>query len=358
VQRARVIDERIDATEFGDGPAKRFDHVGLDRNVSLNGDRSRSQPNAVRHHRVGRRGILDECDRNVVAARGGQRGRGRPDSTASSGDQHDLALIAHGMILTTSSRSIRSRAGTVRKMSQAVTIRIEPASDAIGARVTGIDLSQPLDSEQFEVLHQAILDHQVLVLPDQEMGEDDHVRFTEMWGSMPVRDRYKNRNEKQSGNEKIMLVTNVRENGKPIGSLPDGEVMFHSDGAYDERPYKYTLLFGIDIPSAGGNTLFANMYLAYETLPDDLKTKLATFHGRNLYYSGTMRKHEQIGEYSGCTDHPLFVKHDETGRTSIYVSRTRANRFWRCCSSTANETNSSTNITGTKATSSCGTTGV
>jgi taurine dioxygenase len=206
-------------------------------------------------------------------------------------------------------------------MSQAVTIRIEPASDAIGARVTGIDLSQPLDSEQFEVLHQAILDHQVLVLPDQEMGEDDHVRFTEMWGSMPVRDRYKNRNEKQSGNEKIMLVTNVRENGKPIGSLPDGEVMFHSDGAYDERPYKYTLLFGIDIPSAGGNTLFANMYLAYETLPDDLKTKLATFHGRNLYYSGTMRKHEQIGEYSGCTDHPLFVKHDETGRTSIYVSR-------------------------------------
>jgi taurine dioxygenase len=198
---------------------------------------------------------------------------------------------------------------------------IEPSSAALGARVTGIDLSQPLDSDQFETLHQAILDHQVLVLPDQNMSEDDHVRFTEMWGSMPVRDRYKNRNEKRLGNEKIMLVTNVRENGKPIGSLPDGEVMFHSDGAYDEHPYKYTLLFSIDIPSAGGNTLFANMYLAYETLPEDLKTKLATYHGRNLYYSGTMRKDEQVGEYSGCTDHPLFVKHDETGRTSIYISR-------------------------------------
>jgi taurine dioxygenase len=200
-------------------------------------------------------------------------------------------------------------------------ITIEPVSQALGARVTGIDLTAPVDAADFAVLHAAILDHQVLVFPDQAMTEGDHLRFSGLWGTLPVRHRYGTRREKARGHKSVMLVTNIRENGAPIGSLPDGEMMFHSDGAYDETPYKYTLLFGVDIPSAGGNTLFANMYTAFETLNDDLKARFADCHARHLYYSGTVQKDKRVGDYSGTAVHPLFITHDETQRIAIYISR-------------------------------------
>jgi taurine dioxygenase len=202
-----------------------------------------------------------------------------------------------------------------------MTITIEPISPALGARVTGIDLAAPVDAADFATLHAAILDHQVLVFPDQEMTEEDHLRFSELWGTLPVRHRYGTRHEKEVGHKSVMLVSNIREDGEPIGSLPDGEMMFHSDGSYDQMPYKYTLLFGVEIPSEGGNTLFANMYTAFETLPDDLKARLADCHGRQLYYSGTVQNDPRAAEINGTAVHPLFITHDETHRTAIYISR-------------------------------------
>ncbi|MDX1483499.1 MAG: TauD/TfdA family dioxygenase [Alphaproteobacteria bacterium] len=200
-------------------------------------------------------------------------------------------------------------------------ITIEPASAALGARVTGIDLAAPIGGDDFETLHRAILDHQVLVFPGQEIGEDDHIRFAGLWGTLPVRHRYRSRREKDVAHKSIMLVSNIREDGEPIGSLPDGEMMFHSDGAYDETPYMYTMLYAVEIPSAGGNTLFADMYGAYETLPDALKRRLAGCHARQLYYSGTVQKDQPAGEYYGAAIHPIFIEHEETRRTAIYVSR-------------------------------------
>ena len=103
-------------------------------------------------------------------------------------------------------------------------IVVEALSAPVGARITGVDLSAPLDEDAYRTIHQ---------------------------------------------------VSNIREDGKPIGSLPDGEMMFHSDGAYDRDPYRYTLLYAVELPSTGGNTLFADMYGAYDTLPGDLKRRLA-----------------------------------------------------------------------------------
>lgn len=202
-----------------------------------------------------------------------------------------------------------------------MTMKVEPTGAATGARVTGLDVSQPLDEATVKAIHAAWMEHQVLVFPDQDITEEEQIRFSRLWGDFPVRDRYETRTEKDIADKSIMLVSNIREDGKPIGSLPDGEMMFHTDGAYDEHPYNYTLLYAVELPSVGGNTLFANMYKAYETLPDDLKRKLADCTALQRYYSGTVQRGEYMGSYSGEYSHPVLIEHNETGRTALYVSR-------------------------------------
>ena len=202
-----------------------------------------------------------------------------------------------------------------------MTIRIEPVSDALGARITGVDLRREPDAETWGTIHKAWLDHQVLNFPGQELSEEDQIRFSRHWGDFPRRKRFEERREKNIADRSIMLVSNIRENGKPIGSLPDGEMMFHTDGAYDEHPYRYTLLHAIELPSVGGNTLFANMYKAYDPLPDDLRRRLAGCHAVQGYYADTVQKGAAGGSYSGDFTHPVFIAHEETGRIALYVSR-------------------------------------
>ena len=202
-----------------------------------------------------------------------------------------------------------------------MTIRIEPVSEALGARVTGIDLRREPDPDSWAAIHRAWLQYQVLVFPGQALSEDEQIRFSKHWGEFPRRKRFEDRAEKDIADRSIMLVSNIRENGQPIGSLPDGEMMFHTDGAYDEHPYRYTLLHAIELPSVGGNTLFANMYKAYDTLPGDFKRTLGGCHAVQGYYAGTVQKGAPAGAYSGDFTHPVFIAHEETGRTALYVSR-------------------------------------
>jgi taurine dioxygenase len=201
-----------------------------------------------------------------------------------------------------------------------MTMKIDPIPGPLGARITGIDLREEPDAEAWKAIHRAWLDYHVLVFPGQDMTEDEQIRFSRHWGDFPVRKRFEDR-QSPVGDKSIMLVSNIRKDGRPIGSLPDGEMMFHTDGAYDEHPYRYTLLHAIELPSVGGNTLFANMFMAYDTLPDTLKSKLAGCHGVQGYYADTVSKDRPVAAYSGDFTHPLFIRHEETGRTSLYVSR-------------------------------------
>jgi len=206
-------------------------------------------------------------------------------------------------------------------------MKIEPISPALGARVTGIDLAQELDDATFEAVHQAWLDHHVLVFPEQGFSEEDQVRFTERFGELGTRTRKIESSETgRVTHPGTMLISNVREDGKPIGSLPDGEMMFHSDGAYGKRPYRYTMLYAIEVPSVGGNTLFANTAKAYDELPDTLKTKLANCHGEHMYYANN-NQDVATRSLSGMREHPLFVAHEETGRPAIYASRLMTSRI-------------------------------
>jgi taurine dioxygenase len=196
-----------------------------------------------------------------------------------------------------------------------------------GARITGVDLGTPLDDATYGAIHKAWLDHQVLVFPGQEMTETDQIRFATHWGEMPLRSRYAGRREEgRRSHESIMLISNIREDGEPIGSLPDGDMMYHSDGQYDEHPYRYTMLYALEVPSSGGNTLFANLYKAYDALPADLKERLAHVEARHGYYAGRhvtpeILKTLAITRVDDAFVHPVFTAHEETGRTVLYISR-------------------------------------
>ncbi len=209
----------------------------------------------------------------------------------------------------------------------AMTITVEPLDAPVGARVTGVDLGRALDRTAWAAIHQAWLEHQVLVFPGQTMGEDDQIRFSLHWGDLPVRTRYAGRREEgRRSHASIMLISNIRENGEPIGSLPDGEMMFHSDGSYDEHPYRYTTLYALEVPSRGGDTLFADMYGAYETLPDDLRRRLAGQRARYGYYAGRdvtpeIKATLAVGASTDSWEHPLFTAHEETGRPVLCASR-------------------------------------
>ena len=164
-------------------------------------------------------------------------------------------------------------------------MKVERISDALGARVTGVEIGSLIEDAEYKKIQQALLDHQVLVFPDQELNEVAAKIHSLVWRTggrlrktaAPESDRVRHPG--------TMLVSNIREDGKPIGSLPDGELMFHSDGAFAKKPFRYTLLYALEVPKVGGNTMFSNMYKAFEMLPNSLKKKLKGCHAEHLYYA-------------------------------------------------------------------------
>ena len=210
-----------------------------------------------------------------------------------------------------------------------MTLTITPLTPTIGAEVKGLDISQPLDDATVETLRQAWLDHIVLVYRDQKLTQEDQVRFTEYFG--PQGDLARPKEYRTSGHDDvlpgIMLISNVRENGEPIGNLPDGEMMFHHDMLHAEVPHKGTTLYSVEIPSNGGNTLFANGYKAYETLPDEVRVPLEGRKAFNHYNYGSQHKGDDKGvEAFAESQHPIFRTHSETGKKAIYVNRLMTER--------------------------------
>src|SRR5690606_21974281 len=125
-------------------------------------------------------------------------------------------------------------------------------------------------------LKQAWLDHVVLLFRGQDLSQEAQLRASAFFGEVGILARPKEYYPK--GYDKllpnIMLISNIRENGEPIGALPDGEMMFHHDMLHAEVPHKGTMLYAVEVPSHGGNTLFASGYAAYETLPEEIRAPL------------------------------------------------------------------------------------
>ena len=203
-------------------------------------------------------------------------------------------------------------------------LEIRPLTKHIGAELRGIDLRQPLDEASQKAIYKAWLDHLVIVFPDQKLEQEDLLRVSSYFGEIGALRRppkfFPPGFNRLLPN--IMLISNIRENGEPIGALPDGEMMFHHDMIHAPIPHNGTFLYSVEIPTHGGNTLFASGYAAYDTMDPALRAKLEGKTALHLYNYGSTKKGDGHGtEAFGEAKHPLFRTHEETNRKAIYVNR-------------------------------------
>ena len=200
---------------------------------------------------------------------------------------------------------------------------IRPLSDAIGAEIRGVDLSKPLDADTVAAIKDAWHEHIVLLFRDQDIDTDQQIAFAEHFGDVGTRSRpAERRPEGADYNASIMLVSNVKKDGKYIGSLPDGEMWFHHDMCYDKAPHKGTFLYAMELPSTGGNTLFANMYAAYDRLSDDMKERVKGQRALQIYDFATRETvdiSDDISKYKHEVQ-SVTITHPVTGRRALYVN--------------------------------------
>ena len=208
----------------------------------------------------------------------------------------------------------------------AKSITIRPLGKALGAEVTGVDLSQPVDATVAKAIRDAFDQNIVLCIRDQNLSEDDQLRAAGIFGKVARRPKPKTGQSTPGGNydTPFMLVTNIVENGQPIGAFGDGEMWFHHDTSYYPEPHRGTLLYSVKLPSWGGNTCFSNMYQAYENIPRPLRDKL---EGRKVLQVHDYKRRERLDLDTidlNAVRHqwqPIFITHPATGRKALYISR-------------------------------------
>jgi taurine dioxygenase len=203
-----------------------------------------------------------------------------------------------------------------------MTLRVEPSGQACGARVTGVDLSQPLDSATVAEIRTAWLNHHVLAFPDQHLDDDALERFTLAFGGFgedpffaPI-----------AGREHIAAIRREADEQSPLFAEN-----WHTDWSFQSRPPSGTCLNAVDIPPMGGDTLYANQHLAWEALPSERQAALADLiavHSARLAYApdGAYGKRDMgrsmdIRPSEAAFDtqtHPLVPAHPETGRRGFY----------------------------------------
>jgi alpha-ketoglutarate-dependent taurine dioxygenase len=199
---------------------------------------------------------------------------------------------------------------------------IRPLSRAIGIEVSGIDLSGPVDPHVFAEIRRAWEKNCIALFRGQNLDELAQVRFASLFGPLGVAVNDLDP-DKGGSHPAILYVSNVKRDGKVTGILPDGEMFFHSDTCYMERPAMASMLYAIEVPRSGGNTVYANGFAAYDALPDAIKARLRGKRALNVYdYEGAPRHRasvlpDNVKRYA----HPILRAHEPTGRKSLYVNR-------------------------------------
>lgn len=197
------------------------------------------------------------------------------------------------------------------------TITVAPLTPSIGAEISGIDLSQPLDHVQTSEIQQALTDHLVIFFRDQKLTIDQHKAFGRCFGELHIHPIVA-----MPGHPEIVEIR-ADENT----SYVQGEV-WHSDVTCGEKPPMGSILYMHQVPeNGGGDTLFANMYLAYETLSEPIKEMLrgmtAIHDGEDAY---RVRQNLQAPSYPRA-EHPLVRTHPVTGRLALFVNRSYTKRI-------------------------------
>lgn len=205
-------------------------------------------------------------------------------------------------------------------------IAVSPVAGAIGAEIAGIDLSQELSDDTVGTIRQALLDHLVIFFRDQKFTPERFLAFATRFGEPMIYPFVKGLDE----HPEITPILKKEEDRSNFGGL------WHSDTVYQKTPPMGTILYGIDIPPYGGDTEFANQYLAYETLSEPLRTfldGLTAVHisgkGRVQQTRTDMMKHSSAGLKGDelVSRHPVVRTHPETGRKALYVNIAHTTHF-------------------------------
>jgi taurine dioxygenase len=203
-----------------------------------------------------------------------------------------------------------------------------PSGKALGAEIQGIDL-RTIGSNDFASIYRAWLDHSVLLFRGQNLTDDDLIAFSERFGDLDWAPVQESGRRFVEGHPEIYVVSNVMENGAPIGSLGAGEATWHTDMSYLEDPPKASILYALEVPPSGGNTYFNSMYRAYESLPAAVKKRI---EGKTLKHDGTYNSGGYVRQGIAAIDdpvtspgtyHPLVCTHPETKRRVLYLGRRR-----------------------------------
>lgn len=205
-------------------------------------------------------------------------------------------------------------------------IHVERLGKTIGAAVTGVDL-QNLDEAEFAAIHRALLDHSVIAIRAQDLPPAAHVAFTRRFGEPDIHVAAQFNMPEHP--EILMLSNRKREDGSPVGFEEAGRY-WHSDVSYGEKPVMGSLLYAVEIPPSGGDTLFADMYTAYETLPEATRRRIdgmralhsyaASFSGKTTAGANRASLSKEAMAALKEISHPVVRTHPETGRRALYVN--------------------------------------
>ncbi|MFJ5300629.1 TauD/TfdA dioxygenase family protein [Pseudomonas sp. NPDC088368] len=203
---------------------------------------------------------------------------------------------------------------------------VRPFAEKVGAEIVGLDLSRPLNDADFARVHRAHLDHHVVVFRDQQITPQQQIDFSRRFGVLQI---HVLKQFLLANHPEILIVSNIVENGQPVG-LGDAGKYWHSDLSYKELPSLGSMLYAQELPSEGGDTLFADMHQAWETLPEHLRKAV---EGRKAVHSYTSRyshgknaenwrptlSAEQLAQVA-VVSHPIVRTHPENGRKALFVS--------------------------------------
>ena len=213
------------------------------------------------------------------------------------------------------------------------TYTAHPTGPALGAEIRGLDLRQ-LDDATFAQLHTDWLDHLLLLFRGQSLVAEDLVRLVRRFGTPVTSSNLHKRDlAERTANQlfnlppEVTVVTNLQENGKPVGILGDGEVVWHSDFSFKDAPTAARMLLAMEIPPDGGHTYFSNCYAAYDALSPAMKQRIAGMTIKQANIVDTAMKLRpgasldvDIRDVPGPS-HPIVSTHPETGRNMLFLGR-------------------------------------
>jgi taurine dioxygenase len=195
-------------------------------------------------------------------------------------------------------------------------IEVHPFDGGFGCEVSGLNLPD-IGAEDAAALRRAFLAHHVVVARGTRVSDDDLVAFGECFGALEISRHV----TPLASRKEIMVISNIRENGKDLGRHPDGELIWHFDKVHQPLPNKAGILHAIDLPATGGETLFSDMSSAYEALPEPTRRKLEGLTAMNSFTYGANRPDEKVPASGPNAVHPAVRRIPETGRHALFVCR-------------------------------------